>query len=151
VYDGLRRGERKLSINSRRHLRGLAWVADFDYSWLSCTRAEPRRGFTRPNWESAMFSVDQVIVWIVVGLLGGALAGALMTWDRSGYGLWRNLALGLAGAIIGGLLFRIFGIWPGLDKIAISLRDIVSAVVGSLLVLAALWLWRKFGTSRENT
>jgi uncharacterized membrane protein YeaQ/YmgE (transglycosylase-associated protein family) len=98
-----------------------------------------------------MFSVDQVIVWIVVGLLGGGLAGALMTWERGGFGLWRNLALGLAGAIIGGLLFRIFGIWPGLDKIAISLRDIVSAVVGSLLVLAALWLWRKFGTSHENT
>jgi len=98
-----------------------------------------------------MFSVDQVIVWIVVGLLGGGLVGALMTWERGGFGLWRNLALGLAGAIIGGLLFRIFGIWPGLDKIAISLRDIVSAVVGSLLVLAALWLWRRFGTSREIT
>jgi len=95
-----------------------------------------------------MFSVDQVIVWIVVGLLGGGLVGALMTWERGGFGLWRNLALGLAGAIIGGLLFRIFGIWPGLDKIAISLRDIVSAVVGSLLVLAALWLWRRFGTAR---
>ncbi len=98
-----------------------------------------------------MFSVDQVIVWIVVGLLGGGLVGALMTWERGGFGLWRNLALGLAGAIIGGLLFRIFGIWPGLDKIAISLRDIVSAVVGSLLVLAALWLWRRFDTSREKT
>jgi len=97
-----------------------------------------------------MFSVDQVIVWIVVGLIGGALAGALMTWERGGYGLWRNLALGLAGAVIGGLLFRAFGIWPGLDKIAISLRDIVSAVVGSLLVLAALWAWRKFGTSQKN-
>ena len=97
-----------------------------------------------------MFSIDQVIVWIVVGLIGGALAGALMTWERGGYGLWRNLALGLAGAVIGGLLFRVFGIWPGLDKIAISLRDIVSAVVGSLLVLAALWVWRKFGTSQKN-
>jgi len=97
-----------------------------------------------------MFSLDQVIVWIVVGLIGGALAGALMTWERGGYGLWRNLALGLAGAVIGGLLFRVFGIWPGLDKIAISLRDIVSAVVGSLLVLAALWVWRKFGTSQKN-
>ena len=97
-----------------------------------------------------MFSLDQVIVWIVVGLIGGALAGALMTWERGGYGLWRNLALGLAGAVIGGLLFRAFGIWPGLDKIAISLRDIVSAVVGSLLVLAALWAWRKFGTSQKN-
>ena len=70
--------------------------------------------------------------------------------ERGGYGLWRNLALGLTGAVIGGLLFRAFGIWPGLDKIAISLRDIVSAVVGSLLVLAALWVWRKFGTSQKN-
>ena len=98
-----------------------------------------------------MFSVDQAIVWIVVGLLGGGIAGALMTWERGGFGLWKNLALGLTGAIIGGLLFRIFGIWPGLDKIAISLRDIVSAVVGSLLVLGALWLWRRFVASQENT
>lgn len=98
-----------------------------------------------------MFSVDQVIVWIVVGLLGGGIAGALMTWERGGFGLWKNLALGLTGAIIGGLLFRIFGIWPGLGKIAISLRDIVSAVVGSLLVLGALWLWRRFVASQENT
>jgi len=98
-----------------------------------------------------VFSVDQVIVWIVVGLLGGGIAGALMTWERGGFGLWKNLALGLTGAIIGGLLFRIFGIWPSLDKIAISLRDIVSAVVGSLLVLGALWLWRRFGASQETT
>ena len=94
-----------------------------------------------------MPSLDQLIVWIVVGLLGGGLAGALTTWERGGFGLFRNLALGLAGALIGGLLFRVFGIWPSLDKIAISLRDIVAAVVGSLLLLAALWLWRKFGSS----
>ena len=67
-----------------------------------------------------------------------------MTWERAGFGLWRNLGLGLVGALIGGLLFRIFGIWPGLDRIAISLRDVVAAVLGSLIVLAALWLWRKF-------
>jgi len=91
-----------------------------------------------------MPSVDQLIVWIVVGLLGGGLAGALMTWERGGFGLFRNLALGLAGALIGGLLFRAFGIWPGLDKIAISLRDVVAAFVGSLAVLAVLWIWQKF-------
>lgn len=85
-----------------------------------------------------MPSIDHVIVWIVVGLLGGGLAGALMTWERGGFGLWRNLALGLDGAFIGGLLFRIFGIWPGLDKIAISLRDVVAAVIGSLRARGAL-------------
>jgi uncharacterized membrane protein YeaQ/YmgE (transglycosylase-associated protein family) len=97
-----------------------------------------------------MPSIDQFIVWIVVGLLGGGLAGALTTWERGGFGLFRNLALGLAGALIGGLLFRVFGIWPGLDKIAISLRDVVAAVLGSLLVLAALWLWRKFRSSEAR-
>lgn len=46
-----------------------------------------------------MPSIDHVIVWIVVGLLGGGLAGALMTWERGGFGLWRNLALGLDGEL----------------------------------------------------
>jgi len=26
----------------------------------------------------------------------------------------------------------------------VSLRDIVSAVIGSLIVLAAMWAWRKY-------
>jgi len=90
-----------------------------------------------------MPSVDQLIVWIVVGLLGGGLAGALMTWERGGFGLLRNLLVGLAGALIGGLFFRLFGIWSGLDKIAISLRDVVAAFFGSLMVLAALCIWQK--------
>ena len=93
-----------------------------------------------------MPSIDQIIVWIVVGLLGGSLAGLIMTWDREGFGLLRNLGLGLAGALVGGLLFRLFGLLPGLDKIAISLRDTVAALVGSLIVLTARWFWRRSKT-----
>lgn len=93
-----------------------------------------------------MPSLDQLIVWIVVGLIGGGLAGLLITWDREGFGLIRNLGLGLAGAVVGGLIFRIFGLLPGLDKIAISLRDIVAAVVGSLIVLLVLWLFQRSRT-----
>jgi uncharacterized membrane protein YeaQ/YmgE (transglycosylase-associated protein family) len=90
-----------------------------------------------------MPSIDQLIVWIIVGLIGGELAGRVITWDREGFGRFRNLGLGLAGALIGGLLFRIFGLLPALDKITISLRDIVAAIVGSLMVLVALWLWKR--------
>jgi uncharacterized membrane protein YeaQ/YmgE (transglycosylase-associated protein family) len=93
---------------------------------------------------SFMPSLDQFIVWIVVGLVGGGLVGALVTWERGGFGLPRNLGLGLVGAVVGGLLFRMFGWLPSLDKVAVSLRDIVAAVVGSLIVLTALWLWRRF-------
>jgi uncharacterized membrane protein YeaQ/YmgE (transglycosylase-associated protein family) len=91
-----------------------------------------------------MPTVAQMIVWIVVGLIGGGLASRLITWDREGFGSFRNLGLGLVGALIGGLLFRWLNLLPSLDKISVSLRDIVAAVVGSLLVLAAIWLYRRY-------
>jgi uncharacterized membrane protein YeaQ/YmgE (transglycosylase-associated protein family) len=91
---------------------------------------------------SQALSVNQLIVWIVVGLIAGGLVGFLMTRQRKGFGLFRNFALGLAGAVVGGLLFRLFDLLPALDKVAVSFRDIVAAVVGSFVVLAALWLWR---------
>jgi uncharacterized membrane protein YeaQ/YmgE (transglycosylase-associated protein family) len=93
--------------------------------------------------EVAMPSVDQLVVWIVVGLLGGSLAGLITTGSRKGHGLVRNLGVGLVGALVGGLLFRVLGLFPGLDKVAISLRDIVAAVVGSLIVLTVLWFWQR--------
>ena len=93
-----------------------------------------------------MPTFDQVVVWVIVGLIGGSLAGSLITWDKTGFGKWRNLGLGLAGALVGGFLFRLIGLFPELEGISISLRDIVSAVIGSLIVLAALWLWERART-----
>lgn len=94
-----------------------------------------------------MPSVDQIIVWVVVGLIGGSLAGLVIVRERSGFGLVRNLGLGLAGAVVGGVVFRLFGLLDGLDRVAISMRDVVSAFAGSLLVLVVLWLWRHYGRS----
>ena len=94
-----------------------------------------------------MPSLAQFIVWIVMGLLGGSLAGLIMTRERKGFGPARNMGLGLVGAIVGGLLFRLLGLLPGLDQISISLRDVVAAFVGSLIILAAIWLWQRFKKS----
>jgi len=94
-----------------------------------------------------MPSLAQLTVWIVMGLVGGSLAGLLITREGKGFGLVRNMALGLAGAIVGGLLFRLLGLFAGLDAISISLRDVVAAFVGSLIVLAAIWLWQRFAKS----
>jgi uncharacterized membrane protein YeaQ/YmgE (transglycosylase-associated protein family) len=95
-----------------------------------------------------MPSLDQVIVWIIVGLLGGSLAGLIITRERQGFGIIRNLGVGLVGALVGGLLFRLLGIFPGLDKVAISLRDVVAALIGSLLVVIAIWLWQRVKRSQ---
>jgi uncharacterized membrane protein YeaQ/YmgE (transglycosylase-associated protein family) len=94
-----------------------------------------------------MASRDQFIVWIIIGLLGGSLAGLIIKRERKGFGVLRNLGLGLVGALVGGLLFRLLGLFPELDKVTVSLRDVVAAVVGSLLVLAALGLVQRFRRS----
>lgn len=83
-----------------------------------------------------------LVVWIVVGVLAGSLAATVVTGKWAGLGRWSSLGVGLVGALIGGLIFTLFGIWPGLDAIAISLRDIIAAFVGSLIFLLVLWIVR---------
>ena len=102
-----------------------------------------RLGFAEPR-EAAMVSLHQFIVWVIIGLLGGSLAGLIIKRERKGFGILRNLGLGLVGALVGGFLFRLLRLFPELDKVTISLRDVVAALVGSLLVLAALWLVQRF-------
>jgi uncharacterized membrane protein YeaQ/YmgE (transglycosylase-associated protein family) len=78
-----------------------------------------------------MPSLAEFTVCIVMGLVGGSLAGLVITQEGKGFGLVQNMRLGLA--IVGGLLFRLLGLLPGLDAISISLRDVVAAFVGSRL------------------
>jgi len=90
----------------------------------------------------------EIAVWFIVGLVGGILTGLLVKGTKRGFGVQTNLVLGLGGAIIGGLLFRLLGLFPNLDKISISMRDIVAALAGSCLILALFWLWQRFGPPR---
>jgi uncharacterized membrane protein YeaQ/YmgE (transglycosylase-associated protein family) len=88
-----------------------------------------------------MLTIAHAATWLVVGLIGGSLAGLLVKRRTAGFGIFANIGLGCVGAVIGGVLFGLLGLFPALDSIAISLRDIVAAFAGSLVVLAALWLF----------
>ena len=90
-----------------------------------------------------MFAYPHVLTWLVVGLIGGTLAGRIVMRERAGFGIFYNLSLGCAGAMVGGILFGVFDLFPSLDKISLSLRDVVAAVVGSLILLGALWVWNR--------
>ena len=79
--------------------------------------------------------VSQIASYAPVG------AGLAMGFAVVGGGI----GIGLVGAAVGGVLFRLFGILPGLETISISLRDVVSAFTGSILFLLGLWLWQKRG------
>jgi uncharacterized membrane protein YeaQ/YmgE (transglycosylase-associated protein family) len=90
------------------------------------------------------FTSGEFVTWLVVGLLGGTAAGIVVKRTRKGFGLLTNLVLGCLGAIVGGLLFHTFAILPGLDAISISLRDLVSGFVGSIVLLGLLWIWQRY-------
>ncbi len=74
-----------------------------------------------------------VIAWIVIGLLAGWLANAIL--GGRGSGLLYNLAIGLVGAIVGGLIFGALHIVPENNFIG----QLVSATVGAIVLLV---IWR---------
>jgi len=102
---------------------------------------------SRVHWVRPELMAEVKYLTWTIGLLGGSLAGLMITRERKGFCILRNLGVGLAGVLVGGLMFRVFGIFPGLDRVAISLRDVVAALIGSLLVLAVIWLWQRFRKS----
>jgi uncharacterized membrane protein YeaQ/YmgE (transglycosylase-associated protein family) len=91
-----------------------------------------------------MFTLANLVTWIAVGLIGGTLAGRVVTWQKAGFGLFSNLALGCIGAIVGGALFELLNLLPSLDKVSISARDLLAAFLGSILVLTLRWAWMRW-------
>ena len=79
----------------------------------------------------------KLVVWIVVGMLAGSLTGLVVKRRKAGFGRLGNLGLGLAGAVIGGVVFSVLRIDLG-THIAISLHDILSAFVGALILLGVV-------------
>lgn len=73
-----------------------------------------------------------ILEWIVVGLIAGWLAHQLL--GGGGGGLLYNLAVGLVGAIVGGLIFGSLNIMP-----VGFVGELVSATVGAVVFLL---IWR---------
>ena len=94
--------------------------------------------------------LGKVIVWLIIGALAGTLAGRLVTLSKEGFGTWTNIGIGMVGAVVGGFLFGLFGVDFGLAEIKISLADLISAFIGSLLCIVAWWLIRKFAGQKKQ-
>ena len=77
-----------------------------------------------------------ILAWIILGLIAGAIAKAIMPGRDPG-GFIVTALIGIVGAVIGGFLGNmIFGIGrvSGVD-----IRSILISVVGALLLL---WIYR---------
>ena len=74
--------------------------------------------------------------WVLVGLLAGLLAGLVM--KPGGYGLKRDIILGLVGGIAGGWIFRAFGVFPGAGIVAVA---VVAFVGAAIPIVAQRQIW----------
>jgi uncharacterized membrane protein YeaQ/YmgE (transglycosylase-associated protein family) len=74
-----------------------------------------------------------VIAWIVLGLLAGMIAKALMPGGERA-GLVLTTLLGIAGALVGGFLATALGFGDPVDEF-FDLSTWVAAVVGALIIL----------------
>ena len=81
---------------------------------------------------------------MIVGALAGTLVGRLVTFRKEGLGRWTNLGVGMVGALIGGLFFRIFHIDLHLGDLKITFQDLIAAFAGSLVFVVVWWLVGKF-------
>ncbi len=70
------------------------------------------------------------IIWIIVGMIAGWLAGVVM--KGGGYGVLVDIILGILGGIVGGWIFGALGIWPAGGLIG----SIIVAFVGAVILVA---------------
>ena len=98
--------------------------------------------------EETGVTLGELVVWLLTGAIAGTVIGWLATRKKGGLGRFKNVALGMAGAVVGGFLFDVLGIDLALGSIVISYSDVVAALVGSSLILfIVLWMSRR---SRED-
>ncbi len=75
--------------------------------------------------------------FILIGLAAGWLAGQLM--KGGGFGVLGDIVVGVIGALLGGFLFRTFGVTAGGGL----LGSLIVATVGAIVLLFVLRLVKK--------
>lgn len=77
-----------------------------------------------------------VIGWLIIGGLGGWLAGKIMR--GGGFGVVGNIVVGVVGAVVGGWLFSLLGF-----EANGFIGSIITAVVGAMALLYVAGLLTK--------
>jgi uncharacterized membrane protein YeaQ/YmgE (transglycosylase-associated protein family) len=82
-------------------------------------------------------TLDQIVLWVVVGGVAGLLAGLLVPGVR--LGLIGTIIIGILGAFVGGWLFGVLKIHLGSG----ILSDIFTAFIGAVVLLVVVRLLRR--------
>ncbi|BAZ47878.1 hypothetical protein NIES4103_04820 [Nostoc sp. NIES-4103] len=87
--------------------------------------------------------MGNIIAWLVLGLIAGALAKALYPGHQGG-GIFATIGLGILGALLGGYLGQLLLGSSGAAAAsagALSIGSIIFAVLGAMLLI---FLWGLF-------
>jgi uncharacterized membrane protein YeaQ/YmgE (transglycosylase-associated protein family) len=76
-----------------------------------------------------------ILLWLVIGLVAGYIGSKLV--NRTGEGPFRDLLLGVVGAVVGGAIFHAFDY---VGATGVNLRSIFVAIVGAVIVLVGYHL-----------
>lgn len=89
--------------------------------------------------------MGNIIAWILLGLIAGAIAKAIYP-GRQGGGILATIVLGVIGAFVGGTLFTLFTTRTlALAAPGFNIGGIVVAVIGAII---AIFLWEFFNSRR---
>ncbi len=77
-------------------------------------------------------TLEQLVIWIIVGGIAGVVADALVKGIR--VGLVGAIIVGILGAFIGGWLFGVLGISIGTGLV----NEILTALAGAIILLVVL-------------
>jgi uncharacterized membrane protein YeaQ/YmgE (transglycosylase-associated protein family) len=81
-----------------------------------------------------------IISWIILGLIAGFIGSKIV--NKQGEGMLLDMALGIVGAIVGGILFSFFGA-TGIT--GLNIWSMIVAIVGSVVVL---WVYHAISDQR---
>lgn len=88
-----------------------------------------------------------IVLWLVVGSVIGWVVNVVQKTNRQ-LGALVNVALGVVGAVIGGLASRVLGFSSGDIAAGLSVYGLVLSVVGALVAIGVVQLaWRRGGTA----
>jgi uncharacterized membrane protein YeaQ/YmgE (transglycosylase-associated protein family) len=96
-------------------------------------------------------TIVSVITWIVTGAIAGYVASLLLRTAKQG--CFINVALGIAGAFVGGFVVGRFLFPGGLFGIGI-LDSIINAIIGSVILLVIIELalpGKQLGVRKESS
>jgi uncharacterized membrane protein YeaQ/YmgE (transglycosylase-associated protein family) len=87
-----------------------------------------------------------IIGWIILGLLAGMIAKAILPGDDPG-GIIITTLLGIGGAIVGGFIVKLLGFGDPIDEF-FDLSTWLGAIVGAIVLLL---LYRAIAGPRRRT